>query len=409
MGLNQEHALGREAQISIQPQLGAESYPAFTQIDSTSNTGAEAPQKLAVLSSSMSFDQERKNRSDTSPSRDYFERITGNKTVTWTVGSHLLIPSQGGSGTSPDWHNLMASCMGVATGAAGKITYSVNHGQSATAMTMTREVGAEFAETVWGAITEECTISIAQGDDPSIEFTGTASDYAATARTTVSDGSIAPGDSDIVVADAKAFSVNSVIKIGSDDATNNTGYRITAIDTATNTLTISPALVGGTPVTNGDTIIPWVDSNLSTQTNTLVNGIQGQCDLGSISDLEINAFSLTVKNNFKEVREAFKPAVQDQIPGRRDITGEITVSGRRDRLLLIPKRMTFDTGSNIVARFGGNSTGDEKLTITIAKPEFDFSEVSVPEAEEVTMTLPFTALASSDTATDIVTIEIATV
>ena len=62
----------------------------------------------------------------------------------------------------------------------------------------------------------------------------------------------------------------------------------------------------------------------------------------------------------------------------------------------------------MVARFGGTATGDEKMTVTIAKPEFDFSEVTVPEAEEVTITLPFTALATSDTATDAVSIVLTT-
>jgi hypothetical protein len=61
-----------------------------------------------------------------------------------------------------------------------------------------------------------------------------------------------------------------------------------------------------------------------------------------------------------------------------------------------------------VARFGSTSSGTEKMTITIAKPEFDFSEVTVPEAEEVTISLPFTALATSDTATDAVSIAITT-
>ena len=62
----------------------------------------------------------------------------------------------------------------------------------------------------------------------------------------------------------------------------------------------------------------------------------------------------------------------------------------------------------MVARFGGTATGQEKMTITIAKPEFDFSEVTIPEAEEVTISLPFTALATTDTATDAISIAITT-
>lgn len=402
MGLNQTHALGRNQRFIIQPMGAAQTYPAFTTPDSTAS---RVPSQLTVMTSSMSYEQERKNRADTSQTRDYFERITGNKTVTWGCECFLLIPDQTLAAVNPDWHWMMSSAMSTsASSGAGPytITYSLNHLQTNEyPMTIMRELNEVMSESVWGAVVEEMTLSIAQGDEPKLAFNGTASDYAATATTTVNDAS--PNNNPITVDNAGALAVNSIIKIGSDDGSDNTGFRILSISGNDITLNEAP-----TSVSDGDAIIPYFDPDITTTASSLINGISGQLDWGSDTDLEINSFTLTVKNNFKPIQEAFKAAVQDYVPGRRDITGELVVTGAKDKIMTLIYRYNFDSSNNIVARFGSSSSGEEKMTVTIAKPEFDFSEVTVPEAEEVTITLPFTALATTDTATDAVSIAITT-
>lgn len=408
MGLNNTTALGRNQQFIIQPDQSSDTYPTFNQPD---NTASNPPAELTILTSSMSYEQERKNRADVSQTRDYFERISGNKTVTWACESHLLIPDLSSSANRPDWHWLMQNAMGqAASSGSGPYvwTYSLTQGQDdSTPLTLLRELNGVLAESVWGAMCEEMTISVAQGDEPKLAFNGVASDYAITGTTTVSDGSLAAGDTVVTVADGYAVTPNSIIKIGSDTGAGNKGFKVTSI--SGNDITFTPGLSDPVAVTNGDAVIPFFDSDIDKSAATLVNGIQGQLDLGSVTDLEVNSFTVTVKNNFKPINEAFKATVQDMIPGRRDITGEIVVTGRKDRIELITRRYAFQTDRNMVARFGGNSSGDEKLTITIAKPEFDFSEVTIPEAEEVTVTLPFTALATTDTATDAISIAVTSV
>ena len=403
MGLNQTTALGRNTKFYIQPAQSSDTYPAFTHPD---NGASNAPAQLTILSSSMSYEQERKNRSDTSQTRDYFERISGNKTVTFACESHLLIPDQNSAAVTPDWHWLAQNAMGsaVSSGSGPYVyTYGLTHGQSdSTPLTLIRETNAVFSEAVFGAMVEEMTIAVAQGDEPKISFNGVASDYAATATSTVNEVSPS-GDEFLTVTDGNAFAVNSIIKIGNDDGSNNKGFRVTAINGNVLTLDETP-----TSVSNGDAVIPFVDPDIVTTSATLIDGVTGQLDLGSVSDLEINSFTVTIKNNYKGINEAFKSSVQDMIPGRRDITGEIVVTGRKDRIELITRRYNLLSDRNMVARFGGTATGAEKMTITIAKPEFDFSEVTIPEAEEVTISLPFTALATSDTATDAISIAITT-
>lgn len=404
MGLNTTTALGRNQRFIIQPMLSTQTYPAFSIPDSGA---ARKPYQLSVLSSSMSYEQARTNRADTSQTRDYFERISGNKTVTWGCECYLMIPDLTALSVNPDWRYLMSSALGeeTTTGAGPYvITYSLTQGQTNQyPMTLMRELNGVMSETVWGAVAEEMTISVAQGDDPKLSFSGTASDYAATATTTVNDGS--PSGDTIQVTNAQAMSVNSVIKIGNDDGSSNTGFYVTSIDTTASTITLNEAV---SSVSDGDAIIPMFDEDISNVGGSIVNGITGQLSIGGTPNFEINSFSLTVKNNFKAINEAFQAAVQDYIPGRRDITGEIVVTGAKDKIKTLIQRYNFDTSNNMVARFGGTATGAEKMTVTIAKPEFNFSEVTVPEAEEVTITLPFVALATSDTSTDAVSIAITT-
>ena len=402
MGLNNDHALGRSQQFIIQPAQSADTYPSFRVPD---NTETRAPAQLTVLTSSMSYEQERKNRSDVSQSRDYYERITGNKTVSWGATCHLLIPDQNSAAVNPDWHWLMSSAMSTSaeTGSGPyTITYSLTQAQaSAVPLTLMRELDSVMAESVWGAVVEEMTLSVAQGDDPKLSFTGTASGYSATATTTVNDAS--PNNNPITVTNAGTLTVNSVIQIGSDDGSSNTGFQVLSISGNDITLDEAPTSAG-----DGDAIVPYFDPDITTTAASLINGIEGRLSWGGTADFEINSFSLTVKNNYAEVRESFQAAVQDYIPGRRDITGEISITGAKDKIKTLIYRYNFDSSNNIVARFGATTSGSEKMTVTIAKPEFNFSEVTVPEAEVVTITLPFTALATSDTATDAVSIAITT-
>ena len=404
MGLNDTHALGRNQSFIISPQQSTQTYPAFTIPDSTDS---RVPSNLNVLTSSMSYEQARTNRADTSQTRDYFERITGNKTVTWACECYMMIATLGGSAKASDWHWLMSNAMGsVASSGAGPYvwTFSLTQGQSNEyPMTIMREMNSVMSETVWGAVAEEMTISVAQGDDPKLSFNGTASDYAATATTTVNDGS--PSGDTIQVTNAQALRVNSVIKIGSDDGSSNTGFYITSIDLTASTITLNEAV---STVADGDDIIPYWDADITGNDGTIINGITGQLDVGGTTGFEINSFSVSVKNNLKPVNEAFQAAVQDYVPGRRDITGEVVVTGAQDKIKTLVQRYNFDSSNNFVARFGGTASDTEKMTVTVAKPEFDFSEVTVPEAEEVTITLPFTALATSDTATDALIVAITT-
>mgnify|MGYP006970193630 CR=1 FL=1 len=146
------------------------------------------------------------------------------------------------------------------------------------------------------------------------------------------------------------WNVNSFIKIGSGYGSSITGFQICSMNGNDSTLNEAP-----TSVSDGDAIIPFFDPDITTTSSSLINGISGQLNWGGTSDFEINSFTQTVKNNFKPVQEAFQAAVQDYIPGSRDITGEIVITGAKYKIKTLIYRYNFDSSNNIVARYGSTS------------------------------------------------------
>jgi len=64
------------------------------------------------------------------------------------------------------------------------------------------------------------------------------------AGTDALDGTASAADTDITVDDAKKFTVNSMIQLANDD-NSGAGYKVTAVNTSTNVIDISPALAVG--------------------------------------------------------------------------------------------------------------------------------------------------------------------
>jgi len=401
MGINQDHAIGFNKEVVIQPELAADTYPAFTIPDAGNTGAAEVPTRLAALETNFNPAQAREKRNDAGATRDYHELISGMKTVDWSIKCYITVPAQG-SATLPDWGPLMHAAMGTQTIGGTSYTYALSHAQSACpALTISELMNDVYSMAVYGAVVDEMKISWAQGEIPALEFSGPASNWATTGTTTVNDGS--PSGTSITVADGTQLSANSVIKIGSDDSTSDRGHKVASI--SGNVVTLTESVTG---VSNSDVIIPFQDAGITTTTASLLSGIQGQLDIGSDTDVPILSFEATVKQNVDLRTEAGKDAAQEVILGRRDITGTISILAAKDQILKLRDREQFTTAAWTV-RIGGSTSGDEKMTLTFGKVEFGFEAVSVPLDGPAVINLPFTAIATTATATDALSIVLATV
>lgn len=408
MSMNRSTAIGSRQRFVIQPQKSSETYPYFT-VPNSANAGTDNVEKARILpvkSTSIDFKQLRADREDSADSRDVSERITGNKEVGWSAKSHVLIPDQS-SATFPSWAGLMHSAMGGAAESGG-VTFSLSQSQTANKpLTLVRLFnGASdgiMSEAIWGALAETWKLEAKNGEAPTMEWSGFASDYVFTGNTTVND--VSPTSNPFTATNGKMFGTNSVIKIGSDTVSGNIGHVVASV--SGNDVTVGTAPSG---VSNGDAIVPWLDSDIAVATESLINGISGSLAIASDTNVLVTAFSLDLKNNHKQYRSAFSATTQDSIAGRRKISGKISILADALSVKRIGERQNFSTLGSMVVILGGSSSGDERMTITMPYPEYEFAELQVPDGhEECVIELPFILKASTRTATDALSIALSTV
>jgi hypothetical protein len=195
-----------------------------------------------------------------------------------------------------------------------------------------------------------------------------------------------------VVVEDDNFDVDSVLKIGTED-NSGAGFKVTAKSGLTLTVNGTPAMGSGVAV------IPFVPSE--TTTGSVLGGIAGSCTIDGNAVGVLTEFEVNVKNNIKPISdEALNEKVSDFIVGYREVTGSLTIRGRSDMIRYHTMRRTDITDTKPVVLAIGTTAG-KILTISIPYAEFITDAVDTPEADEVTIKLPFVALASSSGADEI--------
>lgn len=369
MGQNQKHALGRNLNF-------------FTSEESTYGTFVQAAAADAVktLSTSMEFSQERVDRADARSTRSTQERITRRIEATWSAETYV-VPS-GAAGTAPDCRTLIKSAMGAETVGASSVTYALTDTQAMTSMTLLRESSEVLSQRMNGCYTEEMTISGSGGEEPRISFSGTGINVVNTGTSAATNGgSSTTGPCNVTANEGENFAANSLVKFS--------GGTIAEVDSVSgDVLTFKDSESWA----SSETIIPFIPSSPTTDGNP-INGITGSITVAGNSDMPITAFEITLTNNIKFINdEAFTDKGTDFVPGFRNVTGSLTVRARKDQIIELNKRKSFST-RDIAIVLG--STAGSILTIDMNQVEFGFSAVEIPEAEEATFTLPFTALGTT--------------
>ncbi len=373
MGLAIPHALGRNQKF-------------FAKAESTYGTFAKpaATNALKVLKSSFDWKQLREDRMDSRASRSSLERITGRKEASWSIEGYV-VPS-GSLGTAPDWGEILKAGFGVETvNASTSVVYTCTASQTAQgSLSLVRHFNDIYMQALFGAFVESLSLKLEGGKPPMISAEGPAADIAETGRTTL-NGGLSGGETDIVVTDAQAGEVGSVIKIGTSD-NSGAGHQVTA--KSGTTWTVTPAVSGAQ--SNGAEVTACVPSE--TVAGNPIPGISGSLVVDSVT-LPITSFDVVLKNNWDVIGdEAFQSTITDGIPGFREVSGNIGVRARRDLVLYLLKRKDFVTRD---LRITCGSTSGKKLQVDIDYAEFEFEAPDVPEGSVVTAKIPFKALGSS--------------
>ena len=408
MGQAKLHALGRNLKFFVTPETTLGTYAAL-----------EAPgvgittQGMRVLSSSMEYNQERVDRADArGDTRSLEDRITRRVECTYSVESYLL-PS-GTAGTKPDIDLLLKAVMGAGVEGGAQTVgsktvvdgckYTLTATQAMDSFCLTRETSGVVQQRMRGCYGGEFTITGSGADEPKISFTGTGISMTNVGRT-LATNTEAVGDTTV------PLTPSTGLQLGDPSATypiqidlgGSTNLTVNTVDVS-NPLLPSAELSLAATWTTGDIIKPY--SPALGDSGVPINGVSGSVTIGGLpatyASMPITAFDVTVNNNTKALNdEAFTNLMTDFIPGFRSVTGNITVRANQEQILELNKRRDFGT-RDVEMILGDDTSLGNFVVISMPKCEFGFGALEIPEAEEATFTLPFTALASGTGENEIV-------
>ena len=383
--------LGREAEFYIKDE-GTTPKPNFG--NSSQLNYARASNAARVLSTSMDFQLSREDRVDTRRSRSLFERVTGKQTITWSVETNML-PRSGSD--VPNISPLIENAMGQVS----TTTYSL--ADSLKTCMMMRLIPGQLREELFGCWVEEMSISASGGDPVTMSFSGGAMEYALTGTGTTN--ATANSTTVTITGDAHQFQPGSRITIADQTSAPTHGNVVVGSNSDTTTIVGAAANYA-----TGKAITPHTPANTYTVHGTPVTGISGTVNFGGagVGVLNVTAIDLTLTNNIKELGDEFgEKGTSAFIPGFRSISGTVSVRGTSAALLQLTRRYKglrptiFESNGglpvieqpSLVVNFGQTSGSIQTLNIPVI--EIDFAAIEIPESEEVVISLPFTALATS--------------
>jgi hypothetical protein len=273
--------------------LGPES--ALETIASLTPSGYKA---VSLLSGGVTRTQERIERTDRRAYAGISERITGKKATSWELEAYAMCAA---AGVAPPLQRIFLMSQWAETIDSG---VSVTYAPSITAadwvsgfMLFDCENVSQLAH---GCYTEEFSISFDGTGPAKMSASGIASVMYQEGTSTVS-GTEATGQTVISVTDAEYFEVGGYVQFGSDN-NSGAGYKVTAIDTAADTITVSPAIAGA-GLSAGNVAAPMFPSGTSL-TGTPISGNLGTVSIGSVTMTALSG-KVTVSNVLDTTAGAF--------------------------------------------------------------------------------------------------------
>jgi len=357
--------------------------------------GGSSGNAAKVTASDINYSIERVNREDSIASRSMLERVTGKEEITWSAESYIL--PRGGT-TVPDIDPLLEAAFGIAFGTGTARTYELSEGSAGTtglpSLHIARLCPAVFREDIFGAWVNEWGLSVSGGDIPKMTFSGGAMHYAMTGSGTTGTGASSTATLPTTSGGAVNFMKGSTIAI-----TDVAGEHI-----VTSVTTDSLTLAATTTFGSAKAILP---GNYTEGTGgSPVGGTAGEITIGGTA-FDVLSFDVSMSNGIKAVTdEAFNAGATDYFPMQRSVTGTVTIRAKQTDIKAFAARTTAVAGvlthptTAINVTIGSTTAtagavGALKVKVLMPTCELDFSNISVPAAEEAVLNIPFTALGSS--------------
>lgn len=317
-------------------------------------------------------------------------------TATWNAKSYVL--PRGGA-LSPRISPFLESFFGEAPTVGSDVEYAFATGNAIESFTLVDVNSTFFARQLLGAVTDEFTIEISDSAEPMFSFSGPAKKAIETGSGVLSAAS---DDTDEIVLDpgeAENFDVGSLIDVGAN-TNSGAGFLVTAIDYATDTLTLSAVVAAGQAI--GSVVAPHDEFVLTGLTEAPVFGHHFSLTYdggGTFEDtgVSIAGMKITGKRNVKSRMVAGTETVEFFIPGNREITGSITFFGRVEDLKKVLRRRRLSSVNPIAIQcvLGDSITGSFQCVIDLPAVSLDYTSSynfgGTDSGEEATIEIPFVA------------------
>jgi hypothetical protein len=282
---------------------------------------------------------------------------------------------------------LVTNAASIFVIAAGDATFALSTTQGTQgSLSITQSVSSIVQEAVWGALVESMTIKGSGGSEPTIAFSGQAAGLACTGTAT-HDGALSGSETALTIhsAETGALDVNSVIQLGT-----STNHQVTAVSGTA--VTVSPGISGAQD--KDAAIVPYVPTY--TTYGVPLSGTVGAvvwAPSGLNTTLPVTDIEVTVKTGVKPIADQFGAAtIVDYIEGAMSITGTMTLRGRKDLIWFFKQINEFNS---VALRVDLGTYGTAGIRISMPYVELDASKLEIPDSDEVTFKLPFTAKGSA--------------
>lgn len=239
----------------------------------------------------------------------------------------MYIRPYGLLGNKPQGANLFKALFGTETVSAVGVIYSL--AKEIPSLSVWVKIGPQvfFCK---GATVNQMKLSVSNKGAPTLTFSGNFMDMGWVGTDTLVsavDGTTTPVTA-IPVNDAKKFKVGGRIKIGDDDNAG-TGFEITAVDVAANTLTISPGIA--TAQAAGAPVEPFLPTG--TVVGTPIEARDVSVVVGGVAT-KVKDIDLTIDNNVQYLEDEIgpEPYPTAYVTGRRSVSGSLSLYFRQDDL-----------------------------------------------------------------------------
>ena len=391
MGLLVPHELGRDQRTFASVQNALDTY--------VQPIAAHAFRRKTL---NIKAENGRTDREDARPTRSRVARITTGYTCEYDLSAYL-IPS-GTAGTAPDMFDFWTGLLGTETIVSStSVAYTPSNSQAMRFFSLTTGQRDVRYDALVGAVVGKGTIKASGVDPVEVTFSGPARRRIQAAPFTLQTGTtgstwVSTGN------EAVAPSVGALYyQSGVDNS--GAGFAVTAVGTPSGGFA-SHTSASAHGMSAGGLLLPFLPTE--TTNGQPIAGISGSLTWGPSSlsrdVMRMTGVEIEIDNDVKaHTDEALTRFAADFTFGRRKVDGKLMFRCTQSNAIEVVRNIN-GAFATIAATIVLGTTAGSICTISMPRIEVGTPEISVPEKDEVTISLPFVALSSAETAADEISI-----